>query len=198
MKTTSTPPGRYYNATEVMDGTEVNLMESMLGEVSEVQSIDRRNVQPIVVPPQISGGMTRIKLVRNSSGGDLIPGYAGAFDLESEEGICGPVHEIGGYATSPQTFMYGLIDPFIKESVIPADALFNLILSGPAQFIAGENLEKGDFIVCGAGGKWFAVAADDTAGPVLEEQYAIKAMVLEDVDADARGWGYFFGNPYMC
>ena len=185
------PLGQYETGQrDVGSGSAVDVLDSMLGGNYDFETIDRRAVANSG-QQRLSAGMVTAKLVRNNSGGNLIPGYAGKLSTASD-GVAG-VTEISGYATNINEPAF-IIDPFVKESVIPDKALFYIILCGLVQFIAGAAISRGGLIVPTTGGK-LITATPDTTGGIIEGRWAALGRCTTATAADGdRGWAAIFNK----
>ena len=131
---------------------------AVLGQIHEEQNTNIGDAGALGAATTNSGSMIKCMLVKNNSGGILVPGYAGKFSVATD-GFTG-MHEITGVETAVIGNVAGMIDPFITGT-IPDGALFNVVISGAVPFICKAAIAKGDTIVPGASGRWIKTVVGD-------------------------------------
>jgi len=191
------PLGSFQAGAEQIGGSSQDVLDSMLGAEHVFQTADYRAAGGGTAAEFLTAGPIKTMLVRNTSGGTLIPGYAVKKSVAADGPAC--VTDVAAVATSIDDAPYWLVDPFVKQATIPANAIFHIILAGYVPFIAGEAVSRGDLLVPGTGGKLVAALPfDDSttdADDVPDERWAAIGRVVTAAGSDgARGVCFVHGQ----
>lgn len=115
----------------------------------------------------VTGGHVVCRLVKNSSGGDLIPGRSVKFAAGKD------FTEISGYSGAGEV-SDGIVDPYTSKTAVPDGKHFLIVISGRvvgAQVSTG-TLTVGQLVKTAATGKLVAATAVTDAGFVGKVQVA--------------------------
>jgi hypothetical protein len=97
-----------------------------------------------------SGRLIHVRIVRNTSGANLVPSKIAVFDL-SDPTEC----KVNGYSFAVGDRPAGIIDEFLPAAGVPPNDLFYLVVEGPSKVLtvnaALTALAIGDKVVPGTG-----------------------------------------------
>ena len=189
---TRTPPTDYDTTgdTVSLEGTKITFR-------------DYATSNTVGLPKSITSGRPLIaRMVRNTSGGALLPGYAVTWEAGYEK------RRVDGRATTTAVRIAGIVDPFLPAAGVRDDDMFWLVQGGPClckTSLAGDGenvISVGDVlyaltaatsgattagrVVAWAGTFSAAETTDGTAGLILLNQFgrALSAKTTANTNAN--------------